>query len=91
MAAGSRRTVVLGVVTNLARLRAIVEHPAFRAGDLHTGFLDEHLAGLPRPECPPPKRLAAAVSAAARGDGGRRRAAPRRPIPGTARALAAGG
>ena len=32
-----RRTVVLGVVTNLARLRAIVEHPAFAAGELHTG------------------------------------------------------
>jgi 3-methylcrotonyl-CoA carboxylase alpha subunit len=54
-----RRTVVLGVATNLARLRAIVEHPAFAAGELHTGFIDEHLGELtPRP-CPPAEALAA--------------------------------
>ena len=39
----SREHVVLGVATNQSRLRAIVAHPAFLAGDLHTGFLDEHL------------------------------------------------
>ncbi len=54
-----RRTVVLGVVTNLGRLRAIVEHPAFAAGQLHTGFIEERLGALtPRP-CPPPVALAA--------------------------------
>ena len=69
MADALRRTVVLGVVTNLERLQAIVDHPAFRAGDLHTGFLDEHLAGRERVPCPPPEALAAAALALAR-DGG---------------------
>ena len=67
MADALARTAVLGVTTNLALLRAIVAHPAFRAGELHTGFLDAHLADLPRPDCPPPQILAAAVAAAARG------------------------
>jgi len=74
-----RRTVVLGVVTNLARLRAIVEHPAFVAGELHTGFIEEHLSELsPRP-CPPPQALAAVAAAlghAREGGTTGRRAAP---------------
>ena len=74
-----RRTVVLGVVTNLARLRAIVEHPAFAAGELHTGFIEEHLSELsPRP-CPPPEALAAVAAAlghAREGGTTGRRAAP---------------
>jgi len=58
-----RQTVVLGVVTNLARLRAIVEHPAFLAGELHTGFIEEHLRELtPRP-CPPLVAIAATAAA----------------------------
>jgi acetyl/propionyl-CoA carboxylase alpha subunit len=66
------RAVVLGVATNLARLRAIVEHPAFAAGELHTGFIEEHLSELtPRP-CPPPEAIAAAVAALGRRDGGNR-------------------
>jgi 3-methylcrotonyl-CoA carboxylase alpha subunit len=70
-----RRTVVLGVATNLARLRAIVEHPAFAAGELHTGFIDEHLAELTPAPCPPPLAIAAAAAALGRrGDGGRRAA-----------------
>jgi 3-methylcrotonyl-CoA carboxylase alpha subunit len=63
MADALRRTVVLGVVTNLERLQAIVDHPAFRRGDLHTGFLEEHLPSLPRVPCPPPEALAAAFLA----------------------------
>jgi len=74
-----RRTVVLGVPTNLARLRAIVEHPAFAAGDLHTGFIGAHLRELtPRP-CPPLEAIAAAAAALALEggrDGRERRAAP---------------
>jgi 3-methylcrotonyl-CoA carboxylase alpha subunit len=66
MAEALRRTAVLGVTTNLARLRAIVGHPRFRAGDLHTGFLDEHLAQLPAVGCPPDEALAAAVAALGR-------------------------
>jgi 3-methylcrotonyl-CoA carboxylase alpha subunit len=63
MAAALRRTAVLGVVTNLARLQALVDHPAFRAGELHTHFIQEHLGELtPRP-CPPPEAVAAAAAA----------------------------
>jgi 3-methylcrotonyl-CoA carboxylase alpha subunit len=74
-----RRTIVLGVVTNLARLRAIVEHPAFAAGELHTGFLEEHLSELTPSPCPPPEAIAAVVAALglARDGGARvRRVAP---------------
>jgi 3-methylcrotonyl-CoA carboxylase alpha subunit len=72
-----RNTVVLGVVTNLARLRAIVEHPAFAAGELHTGFIEEHLRELKSPACPPPLALAALAAALRLGrNGGARRKAP---------------
>jgi acetyl-CoA carboxylase biotin carboxylase subunit len=54
-----RETVILGVVTNLARLAAIVGHPAFAAGELHTGFVEEHLGELTQPAAPPPLALAA--------------------------------
>ncbi|HVR70410.1 MAG TPA: acetyl-CoA carboxylase biotin carboxylase subunit [Vicinamibacteria bacterium] len=63
MAAALARTVVLGITTNHGRLRAIVDHPAFRGGDLHTGFVDEHLAGAPPDPCPPAEAVAAAVAA----------------------------
>jgi acetyl/propionyl-CoA carboxylase alpha subunit len=66
------QTVVLGVVTNLPRLRAIVEHPAFAAGELHTGFIEEHLAELSPPACPPALAIAALAAALRLGrDGGR--------------------
>jgi 3-methylcrotonyl-CoA carboxylase alpha subunit len=58
-----RRTVVLGVVTNLPRLRAILAHPAFARGDLHTGFIDEHLEPPAAAPGPPPEAIAAAVAA----------------------------
>jgi 3-methylcrotonyl-CoA carboxylase alpha subunit len=63
MADALRRTVVLGVTTNLERLQAIVDHPAFRRGDLHTGFLEEHLPTLSPLSCPPPEALAAVAVA----------------------------
>jgi acetyl/propionyl-CoA carboxylase alpha subunit len=69
MADALRRTVVLGVVTNLDRLQVIVDHPAFRRGELHTGFIEEHLAGLERVSCPPADGLAAAALALRRKDG----------------------
>jgi acetyl/propionyl-CoA carboxylase alpha subunit len=76
-----RRTVVLGVVTNLPRLRAIVEHPAFEAGELHTGFIEEHLREVRAPRCPPPEAVAAVAAALSRTGGnapglGRGRSAP---------------
>ena len=61
-----RRTVVLGVVTNLARLRAIIEHPAFEAAALHTGFVDEHLAEAPSSPALPVEAVAALAATMAR-------------------------
>ena len=44
--AALRQFPILGVRTNVAFLIRTLEHPAFRAGDLHTGFVDEHLPSL---------------------------------------------
>jgi len=63
MRAALARTAVLGVVTNLWRLQAILAHPAFAKGDLHTGFLDEHLADFGRLQAPPPEALTATIAA----------------------------
>ena len=38
-------TRIEGVATNVDLLAAVLDEPAFRAGDLHTGFLDEHAGG----------------------------------------------
>jgi 3-methylcrotonyl-CoA carboxylase alpha subunit len=78
-----RETVVLGVVTNLARLRAIVEHPAFTAGELHTGFIEEHLSELSPSRCPPPLALAALAAALRLGRDGGSRARRKAPDPWT--------
>jgi acetyl-CoA carboxylase biotin carboxylase subunit len=72
MQAALSRTVFLGVATNLRRLQEILEHPAFRAGELHTGFIEEHLSGSPEPASPPLEGIAAAVGALQRrGEGPR--------------------
>ena len=78
MRAALDRTAVLGVVTNKARLRAILEHPAFLAGDLHTGFIEEHLGELTSRGCPPAEALAALAAALRR----------RRPVDGDGQAAA---
>jgi 3-methylcrotonyl-CoA carboxylase alpha subunit len=39
-------TVVEGVETNLAFLKRTVAHPAFRAGEVRTGFVDRYKADL---------------------------------------------
>jgi 3-methylcrotonyl-CoA carboxylase alpha subunit len=52
---------VLGLTTNLPLLRALVAHPAYAAGDTHTGFLSEH----PLDVAPPPSTPAAVFLAAA--------------------------
>jgi 3-methylcrotonyl-CoA carboxylase alpha subunit len=69
MGAALARTAVLGVTTNHARLRAIVDHAAFRAGALHTGFVDEHLVAAAAPLRPPVEAVAAAVAALRRPPG----------------------
>jgi 3-methylcrotonyl-CoA carboxylase alpha subunit len=40
-------TVLLGVNTNQEYLARIVGHEAFARGEVHTGFIEEHLAGAP--------------------------------------------
>jgi 3-methylcrotonyl-CoA carboxylase alpha subunit len=62
IAAALRRYDVRGVTTNIPLLLATVTHPAFRAGDTFTGFLDEHILPALAGESPPPAAfLAAAV------------------------------
>ena len=51
--AALRDTVLLGCKTNIAFLRRLIAHPAFIAGDVHTGFLDANpqiAADPPLPE-----------------------------------------
>ena len=42
MEAALRQCVVLGPTTNVEFLLDLIAHPAFVAGDTHTGFLTEH-------------------------------------------------
>ena len=52
---------ILGVRTNIGFLINVLEHPRFRAGDVHTGFIDEHLDALfQRPEADAVVKAAAA-------------------------------
>jgi acetyl/propionyl-CoA carboxylase alpha subunit len=62
--AALREFPILGVRTNVAFLIRTLEHPAFRAGDLHTGFVDEHAADLL--DAPSPSDLVLAAAAFAR-------------------------
>ncbi|GAB4129623.1 MAG: acetyl/propionyl/methylcrotonyl-CoA carboxylase subunit alpha [Rhodothalassiaceae bacterium] len=39
-------TRIAGLSTNIAFLRRTIDHPAFRAGDLDTGFIARHIAEL---------------------------------------------
>jgi 3-methylcrotonyl-CoA carboxylase alpha subunit len=76
MRAALRSTAALGVVTNLARLQAILDHPAFVAGRLHTHFIDEHVAELTPDHGPPDEALEAVAAVLARSpDAGSRPAA----------------
>ena len=52
---------VLGLTTNLPLLRALAAHPAFVAGDTHTGFLSEHPLDSAPPAAPPAEVLIAAA------------------------------
>jgi 3-methylcrotonyl-CoA carboxylase alpha subunit len=61
--------VLLGVVTNLPFLRRLVDLPAFAAGELHTGFLEEHPVPAGPAALSPEAQVAAAVALS-------RRAAP---------------
>jgi acetyl-CoA carboxylase biotin carboxylase subunit len=56
---------VLGTRTNIPFLVRLLELPAFRAGRLHTGLIEEHMAELTGPDGVPPEALVAAALAAA--------------------------
>src|SRR5690606_12317532 len=57
-----RSAAIAGVATNLAFLARVAAHPAFRAGDIDTGFIDRHLAELvPAPEPASARQLALAA------------------------------
>jgi acetyl-CoA carboxylase biotin carboxylase subunit len=62
-AAALRAFPILGVRTNGAFLVNVLRHPAFAAGDIHTGFIDSHLDALLRTPEPSPAVLAAAAFA----------------------------
>jgi 3-methylcrotonyl-CoA carboxylase alpha subunit len=51
--AALRETVLLGTTTNRAFLRALINHPAFAAGDIDTGFIERHLDELIPVDIPP--------------------------------------
>lgn len=48
-----RQTVLLGTTTNIVFLLTLLNTPIFRDGDIHTAYIDAHLADL-LPEAPPP-------------------------------------
>jgi len=52
---------VLGIRTNIPFMIRLLDHPGVRSGEIHTGFIDEHLGGLTSATRVP----AAAVAAAA--------------------------
>jgi 3-methylcrotonyl-CoA carboxylase alpha subunit len=62
LSAALGETEVGGLVTNQPFLARLAAHPAFAAGEVHTGFIEEHAAALipaPVPVAPPTLALAA--------------------------------
>ena len=59
-----RELTLLGVRTNIDYLARVLDHPAFRAGALHTGFVAEHAAALAPAPLAPAARDAALIAAA---------------------------
>jgi acetyl-CoA carboxylase biotin carboxylase subunit len=53
---------VLGIRTNVPFLIRVLDHPGFRSGDVHTGFIDQHLDELIAQPLPHPAAAAAAVA-----------------------------
>lgn len=56
--------VLLGVDSNLDYLARIVDHPAFRRAELHTGFVEEHAQTLAGEPLDPTDRAAVLIAAA---------------------------
>ncbi len=61
MAAVLDRCDIEGIATNLPLLRATITHPAFAAGETHTGFLDQHVLSALAPRFPEEALLGAAA------------------------------
>jgi propionyl-CoA carboxylase alpha chain/3-methylcrotonyl-CoA carboxylase alpha subunit/acetyl-CoA/propionyl-CoA carboxylase biotin carboxyl carrier protein len=57
-----RDMVVLGVDTNIDYVRAVLANERFRAGEVHTAFLQEHAAQLAAPPCAEEQQAAAAFA-----------------------------
>jgi 3-methylcrotonyl-CoA carboxylase alpha subunit len=64
MAAALRDTHIVGPATNVEFLRRICESPAFRGGEIDTGFIERHRAELSRPQGPVPREVLAAAAQA---------------------------
>jgi acetyl/propionyl-CoA carboxylase alpha subunit len=62
--AALRGTVLLGCGSNIGFLRRLVAHPQVRAGDLHTGLVQEALVELQPPPATPAMRQAVLAVAA---------------------------
>ena len=77
--AALRSFPILGIRTNLPFLIAILEHPVFAAGAVHTGFIDEHRAKLLEVPPSPLEAVAAAAATAARPRGAASPGASARP------------
>ena len=50
---------IVGLATNLDFLRRVAAHPAFAAGELHTGFIERHASELMPPPAPLTDRVLA--------------------------------
>ena len=61
--AALRQYPVLGIRTNIPFMIRVLTHPAFIAGDVHTGFIDQYLDQLIATGEPPPQAVAAAARA----------------------------
>ena len=55
---------ILGIRHNGPFLRTLIDHPAFRAGEVHTGFLSSHFPAGYAPESRPREESLAATAAA---------------------------
>jgi len=65
LSAAIRESSILGVVTNLDLLADVLDHPAWAAGEIDTGFLERHFASWSAPGALPPEVIAAASAAGA--------------------------
>jgi len=59
-----RESVILGCTTNAAFLERILAHPAFKAGQVETGFIPAHATELATPQLEPDDRTAILAVAA---------------------------